>query len=143
MAAEPAAARPPASAAAAAASGESPAEVRSFLADDAAIGRWSAAAGLTDAATARRVFCGWADGRLSPDLLANLIETLGKLLPDAVDADRVLVTLDRFLGTLHSPLSAVALFQRDPAALETAIEELSQASFTMTEKLYAALGGGE
>ncbi len=120
MAAEPAAARPPASAAAAGlASSESPAEVRSFLADDTAIGRWSAAAGLTDPETARRVFCGWADGRLSPDLLANLIETLGKLLPDAVDADRVLVTLDRFLGTLHSPLSAVALFQRDPAALET------------------------
>ena len=29
----------------------------------------------------------------------------------------------------------------DVAVLETAVEELSQASFAMTEKLYAALGG--
>jgi len=98
---------------------ESPESLRAFLASDDTLERWGHAAGLADHETVRRIFRGWADGRLSSDLLGELIELLGRLLPDVVDADRVLVTLDRFLGTLHSPLSAVALFQRDPAALKT------------------------
>ena len=99
--------------------GDSSAGLREFLADDAAIGRWSRAAGLTDPEIPRQVFRSWTDGRLSPDLLGELIESLGRLLPDVIDADRVLVTLDRFLGSMHSPLSAVTLFQRDPSALQT------------------------
>jgi glutamate-ammonia-ligase adenylyltransferase len=98
---------------------ESPECLRAFLATDDTLERWAQAAGLADHDTVRRIVRGWADGRLSPDLLGELIESLGRLLPDVVDADRVLITLDRFLGTLHSPLSAVALFQRDPSALKT------------------------
>ncbi len=100
-----------------------------FIADDAAIGRWAAAAGITDARAAGRVFRGLADRGLSTDLLAVLIDQLGRLLPEVVDADRVLLTLDRFLGRLHSPLSAVALFQRDPAALETLLAIVATSPF--------------
>ncbi|NDH93161.1 MAG: bifunctional [glutamate--ammonia ligase]-adenylyl-L-tyrosine phosphorylase/[glutamate--ammonia-ligase] adenylyltransferase, partial [Planctomycetia bacterium] len=120
MAAKPAAAEQVAgNSSAGLAIAESPECLRAFLATDDTLERWAQAAGLADHDTVRRIVRGWADGRLSPDLLGELIESLGRLLPDVVDADRVLITLDRFLGTLHSPLSAVALFQRDPSALKT------------------------
>lgn len=94
-------------------------QLHRFLGDDAAIGRWACAAGLAEAETARRVFRGLAGRGLGDDLLTMLIDSLGRTLPGVVDADRVLLTLERFLGILHSPLSAVALFHRDAAALET------------------------
>jgi glutamine synthetase adenylyltransferase len=100
-------------------SGDSPDRLLALLAEDAAIERWATAVGLADPDTARRVFRSLKERGLSTDLLSMLIDTLGRLLPGIVDADRVLVTLERFLGTLHSPLSAVALFQRDPSALQT------------------------
>jgi glutamate-ammonia-ligase adenylyltransferase len=93
--------------------------VADLLASRAARDRWAAAAGLTKADAVERMFRGLGERGLTADLLTWLATELRRLLPLLGDADRVLVTLGRFLEAVASPLSAAALFERDPAALET------------------------
>ena len=80
---------------------------------------WAAVAGVTSSDIAANVFQGFSDRGLTPDLLALLANNLRLLLPAVCDADRVLVALGRFLEAVASPLSTVALFEREPTALET------------------------
>ena len=89
-----------------------------LLDDLAAAAAWGRTAGLDDPAVAHRSLTGLAAAGLPPDLLGPLAGRLAVLLPLAADPDRVLVTLERFVGAVRSPLATAALFERDPRALE-------------------------
>src|SRR5262245_15349438 len=56
------------------------------------------------------------------DLLAVVFDQLSELLPRSPDADMALNNLERYLQNCTSPLSAAALFERDPAALSTLVQ---------------------
>ena len=90
-----------------------------LLASRERLAEWAAGAGVTNVDAAGKVFQGFCDQGLPPDLLSWLTRNLGLLLPTVCDADRVLVALGRFMEAVASPLSTVSLFERDPTALET------------------------
>ena len=92
--------------------------VTALLDDLAAAAAWGRTAGLDDPAVAHRSLTGLAAAGIPPDLLGPLAGRLAVLLPLAADPDRVLVTLERFVGAVRSPLATAALFERDPRALE-------------------------
>lgn len=90
---------------------------------------WAASAGVTSIDVAAGVFQSFSDRGLTPDLLSLLVSKLGRLLPTVCDADRVLVALGRFLEAVASPLSTVALFEREPTALETLLAIMSASPY--------------
>jgi glutamate-ammonia-ligase adenylyltransferase len=90
---------------------------------------WCRAGCLRDVAAARRTLAGIVQHGLPADLLHPLCAQLPSLLRSAGDADRVLVTLERFLGTVRSPLATGALFQRDPTSLATLLRLFAASPF--------------
>ncbi len=98
---------------------------RSLVDDVEAAVAWGRAAGLTDPATAPRVLAGLAARGLTFDLVESLCERLARLLPVVSDPDRVLVSLERFVAAVRSPLSTAMLFERDPESLRVLLEIFS------------------
>ncbi|NDC63169.1 MAG: bifunctional [glutamate--ammonia ligase]-adenylyl-L-tyrosine phosphorylase/[glutamate--ammonia-ligase] adenylyltransferase [Planctomycetia bacterium] len=96
-----------------------------MLDEPAAAEAWGRAAGLEDPRAAHRSLVGLAAHGLTLDLLAALCDQLVRLLPAMSDPDRVLVSLERFLGAVRSPLSTGTLFQRDPGSLGTLLKIFS------------------
>jgi glutamate-ammonia-ligase adenylyltransferase len=86
---------------------------------------WGREAGLADPAVAPRVIADLAGRGLTFDLLERLCERLTTLLPAVSDPDRVLVTLERFVAAVRSPLSTATLFERDPESLRVLLEIFS------------------
>ena len=101
------------------------AAIERMLDDPAMAARWGESVGLDDPQAAHRALAGLSAHGLTLDLLALLCGQLARLLPTVSDPDRVLVSLERFLGAVRSPLSTGTLFQRDPAALETLLKIFS------------------
>jgi [glutamine synthetase] adenylyltransferase / [glutamine synthetase]-adenylyl-L-tyrosine phosphorylase len=93
-------------------------DVGRLLDDPAAAAAWGRAAGLADPAVARRSLAAIAAAGVPRDLLAGLAPRLAAALPRVADPDRVLVSLERFVAAVRSPLATAALFERDPRALE-------------------------
>ncbi len=59
---------------------------------------------------------------LTVDLVENVLEQLGRHLPDCADPDRALRNFARFVARARNPLSMGALFERDPEALPTLVQ---------------------
>ena len=95
----------------------SPAEVERLLNEPAAAAAWADTAGLTDPATGSRSILGLAQQGITFDLLGGILGQLTTLLPACSDPDRVLVALERFVGSVRSPLATATLFERDPESL--------------------------
>jgi glutamate-ammonia-ligase adenylyltransferase len=96
------------------------------LIDDVAVAlAWGQAAGLADPATAPRVIAGLVARGLTFDLVDALCRRLATLLPTVSDPDRVLVSLERFVAAVRSPLSTATLFERDPESLRVLLEIFS------------------
>jgi len=93
-------------------------DVERLLADPATATAWGRAAGLVDPTAAGRCLTGVARAGVPLDLLAPLVARLAEKLPVVADPDRVLVALERFIAAVRSPLATVALFERDPRAVE-------------------------
>jgi glutamate-ammonia-ligase adenylyltransferase len=93
-------------------------DVERMLDDPAVAAGWGRAAGLEDPPAAHRLLVGLSAHGLTLDLLAELATQLLRLLPTVSDPDRVLVSLERFVGAVRSPLSTGTLFQRDPRSLD-------------------------
>jgi [glutamine synthetase] adenylyltransferase / [glutamine synthetase]-adenylyl-L-tyrosine phosphorylase len=93
-------------------------DVERMLDDPAVAAGWGRAAGLEDPPAAHRLLVGLSTHGLTLDLLAELATQLLRLLPTVSDPDRVLVSLERFVGAVRSPLSTGTLFQRDPRSLD-------------------------
>jgi glutamate-ammonia-ligase adenylyltransferase len=93
-------------------------DVARLLDDPAAAAAWGRSAGLAEPAGAARSLAGIALVGVPLDLLGSLAMRLADLLPSVADPDRVLVALERFVAAVRSPLATVALFERDPRALE-------------------------
>jgi len=91
---------------------------------DAAIA-WGRLSGLAAPAAAPRVIAGFAAHGLTFDLVESLCSQFAKLLPAMSDPDRVLVSLERFVAAVRSPLSTATLFQRDPESLRVLLEIFS------------------
>jgi glutamate-ammonia-ligase adenylyltransferase len=89
-----------------------------MLDDQAAAADWGRAAGLEDPSAAHRLLVGLSAHGLTLDLLAEVATQLLRLLPAVCDPDRALVSLERFVGAVRSPLSTGTLFQRDPRSLD-------------------------
>jgi len=89
-----------------------------LLGDAASAAAWGRAAGLAEPEGAARALAGIAAAGVADDLLAMLVARLAAVLPTVADPDRVLVSLERFIAAVRSPLAAVALFERDPRAFE-------------------------
>jgi [glutamine synthetase] adenylyltransferase / [glutamine synthetase]-adenylyl-L-tyrosine phosphorylase len=98
---------------------------RPLLDDAPAAIAWGRAAGLADPAAAPRVIAGLAARGLTFDLVESLCERLAMLLPTVSDPDRVLVSLERFVAAVRSPLSTATLFERDPESLRVLLEIFS------------------
>jgi glutamate-ammonia-ligase adenylyltransferase len=93
-------------------------DVGGLLDDPAAAADWGRSTGLADPAVAFRTLAGLFAAGVPRDLLAALAARLRQLLPRVADPDRVLVTLERFVAAVRSPLATAALFERDPRSLE-------------------------
>ena len=93
-------------------------DVARLLDDPEAAAAWGLAAGLAEPAGAARALAGIARAGVPFDLLGSLADRLTDLLPAIADPDRVLVAVERFVAAVRSPLATVALFERDPRALE-------------------------
>ena len=89
-----------------------------FLEDKSSLDRWAHGIGLTDGENARIVFKALQEDGIDYDLLSCFIDGLEQLLPKYSEADRLLVTLGRYLQAVESPLSTVALFDREPESLK-------------------------
>jgi glutamate-ammonia-ligase adenylyltransferase len=105
------------------------AEMERLLDEPAAAAEWGRRAGLADPTAAHRSLCGLAAHGLTLDLLAFLCGRLGHLLPAASDPDRVLVAVERLIGSVRSPLSTGTLFQRDPRSLEILLKLFSASPY--------------
>ncbi|MBT4886861.1 MAG: bifunctional [glutamate--ammonia ligase]-adenylyl-L-tyrosine phosphorylase/[glutamate--ammonia-ligase] adenylyltransferase [Planctomycetaceae bacterium] len=106
-----------------------PRNVTHLLADQAVFDSWARSAGIDDSGNAQRIFKILAEQGVSLHALGNLIKSLGQLLPLFGDADRLLVTLGRFLQVVPSPSAAVAIFEEDPEALDQLLEVLATSPF--------------
>ncbi|MEI8070802.1 MAG: bifunctional [glutamate--ammonia ligase]-adenylyl-L-tyrosine phosphorylase/[glutamate--ammonia-ligase] adenylyltransferase [Planctomycetota bacterium] len=104
-------------------------DMEQLLDDPAAAAKWGRLAGLLDPQAAHRTLVGLSAHGLTLDLLAFLCGQLTRLLPDVSDPDRVLVSLDRLICAVRSPLSIGTLFQRDPQALETLLRLFSASPY--------------
>lgn len=104
-------------------------DARRLIDDPAAAAAWGRDAGLGDPAIAHRALAGLAAQGLTFDLIATLATRLHELLPHVSDADRVLVSLERFLGAVRSPLSVGTLFQRDPESLDVLVKLFSASPY--------------
>lgn len=93
-------------------------DVARLLDDPEAAAAWGRSAGLAEPAGAARALAGIAQAGVPLDLLGSLAGRLTDLLPTVADPGRVLVSLERFVAAVRSPLATAALFERDPRALE-------------------------
>ncbi|MFN9368249.1 MAG: bifunctional [glutamate--ammonia ligase]-adenylyl-L-tyrosine phosphorylase/[glutamate--ammonia-ligase] adenylyltransferase, partial [Planctomycetia bacterium] len=84
---------------------------------------------LADTAAAHRVRASLAGLGLAGDLLDPLWLRIAGLLPELADPDRVLAAFERFLCGVRSPLATAALFDRDPAALDTLLRLFAASPF--------------
>ncbi|MFM7136553.1 MAG: hypothetical protein ACKO1M_05725, partial [Planctomycetota bacterium] len=100
-----------------------------LLDDPAAAIAWGREAGLADPAAAHRELTALAAHGLTFDLIDSLCERLAALLPAASDPDRVLVSLERFIAAVRSPLSTATLFGRDPESLGVLVAIFSASPF--------------
>lgn len=105
----------------------SPSDAQRLIDDPAAAAAWGRSAGLADPASGHRGLVCFADQGLTFDLIAAIATHLAVILPEVSDPDRVLVSLERYLAAVRSPLSAGTLFQRDPESL-TILARLFSAS---------------
>jgi len=103
-------------------------EVRRLLDGPEQAAAWAAAAGLQDPAAAHR-FLRVVAGSVPLDLVGSLAGRLAVLLPGLVEPDRSLRELERYLAGVRSPLSAVALFDRDPRSLGILLSILDASPF--------------
>ncbi len=100
------------------------------LLDDARVAaEWARRAGLSDPAAAQRVLLTIAEGGVTLDLLGSLAARLLSILPETSDPDRCLRELARYVAAARTPLSAVALFDRDPASLAILMRIFSTGPF--------------
>jgi len=104
-------------------------KVKRFLEDRSGLDRWARAIGLSDGENASQVFNKLVALEVNFDLLECLIKSLERLLPLYSEADRLLITLGRFLQTVRSPLSTVALFEQEPESLEALLAILATSPF--------------
>ena len=104
-------------------------KVTHFLGDRSALDRWARGVGLTDGENASQVFKKLVEQELDFDLLRFLIEDLERLLPLFGEADRLLVTLNRFLQAVRSPHATIALFEQEPESLESLLAILATSPF--------------
>ena len=104
-------------------------KVTQFLEDRSGLDRWARDIGLSDGENASQVFKKLVSQDVDVDLLGRLIKILERLLPLYGEADRLLVTLGRFLQAVGSPLSTIALFEREPEALEALLAILATSPF--------------
>ena len=93
-------------------------DVARLLGDPEAAAAWGRSVGLAEPAGAARALAGIAQAGVPLDLLGSLVGRLTDLLPTVADPDRVLVSLERFVAAVRSPLATATLFERDPRALE-------------------------
>ena len=103
----------------------SSAEVERLLADPEAAAAWGRRAGLVDPALAERALVGLARQGITFDLLGGIMARLADLLPRSSDPDRVLVSLERFVTCVRSPLATATLFERDPESLGVLVAIIS------------------
>jgi glutamate-ammonia-ligase adenylyltransferase len=82
---------------------------------------WVRRLGCADPRRAHRDLVAIAELGITPDLLSVMADQLSRLLPESPDADMALSNLERYLGNCTSPLSAVAVFERDPTALRSLV----------------------
>ena len=107
-------------------------DAQRLIDDPVAATAWGREAGLADPAIAHRALAGFAAQGLTFDLVAALATHLVSILPQVSDPDRVLVSLERFLAAVRSPLSTGTLFERDSQAL-TILARLFSASPYLAE----------
>jgi len=86
---------------------------------------WGRRAGLADPTLASRVLAGLAARGLTFDLVDAIGRQLVEPLAAVSDPDRVLVSLERFVAAVRSPLSTATLFERDPESLRVLLEIFS------------------
>ena len=104
-------------------------EVTQFLEDRSGLDRWARDIGLSDGEHASQVFKKLVAQEVDFDLLGWFIKILERLLPLYGEADRLLVTLGRFLQAAGSPRSTIALFKQEPEALESLLAILATSPF--------------
>ena len=104
-------------------------KVTQFLEDRSGLDRWARDIGLSDGENASQVFKRLVSQDVDVDLLGLLIKILERILPLYGEADRLLVSLDRFLQAVESPLSTIALFEHEPEALEALLAILATSPF--------------
>jgi glutamate-ammonia-ligase adenylyltransferase len=95
---------------------------------------WLRPLGFSDFRTAHANLLRVALSGVPLDLLGALCEQLAAVAPRLADPDMALNNLERYILAHHSPLSAVALFERDPGALPPLLL-LFSASQTLADQL--------
>jgi glutamate-ammonia-ligase adenylyltransferase len=104
-------------------------DAQRLIDDPAAAAAWGRDAGLSDPTIAHRAIVGLALRGITFDLIAALATRLAAWLPTMSDPDRVLVSIERFLDAVRSPLSTAALFQRDPESLDILVKLFSASPY--------------
>ena len=103
--------------------------LRSYLDSRELAAEWLQAVGLRDVERGHRNIVGLAELGIPLDLMATLVSQLEVVLPLAPDADMALNNLDRYFANCTSPLSAAAVFERDPTALGVLVQLFSTSQY--------------
>ena len=96
--------------------------LRALLDSAESAGSWLQSLGFRDQERGRRNWVGLAEQGIPLDLLAVIARQLEELLPASPDADMALNNLERYFANCTSPLSAAAVFERDPTALGVLVQ---------------------
>lgn len=105
------------------------AQLRGYLDDAKSAGGWLHSLGLADAQAAHANLLRIADSGVTLDLIAMLCERIAQMSPLLADPDMSLNHLERFINASRSPISTVALFERDPEALTNLLQLFSTSQY--------------
>ena len=104
-------------------------ELRRYLDDPTAAAEWLGRWKLADPRRGRASLVRMATAGVTLDLLAAIVDQLGRRLPFCPDPDMALNNLDRFVAAARNPLSLGTLFERDPEALSTLVQIFSTSQY--------------
>ncbi len=90
---------------------------------------WLCGLGIRNGERGHRNLMAIADQGIPLDLFAVMASQLERRLPQSADADMALNNLERFLANSTSPLSAAAVFERDPTALGMLVQLFSTSQY--------------
>ena len=106
-----------------------PGQLRTLLGSAESSVAWLRGIRLSDPDRGHRNLVSLAELGIPLDLLSVLVGQLVDALPGSPDADMALNNVERYFSNCTSPLSAAAVFERDPTALGVLVQLFGTSQF--------------